>query len=171
MDDNRLPKMILHGQLTPVATKKAKKHQGGQESSYKSAIKKDIETFGLLKRGCSYDRWIALQTLASNREAWRNAVKTDGIKLCLNAWYTMEAAKSNKRHEKEDGIHYIPKVAYSHRHPSEVAIKVVDLSGAILSGAVSVRRHRINKKAVTSPVLPHVPFALCMLKDLKSQEC
>jgi hypothetical protein len=169
MDDDRLPKILFHAQLTERALNKTTKMAGGQEFTLKDAIKNDITSFGLLPVEAaswhSFDRWRAVVGLASDRDTWRKAVKTDGVRHCLDFWYEAEAFKSNRRHEKTDGVDYVPKLPFHH---SELSIKVVDLSKAIESGAVSVGRGRHERKGVVLPLLKpvHVPYARIMLTEL-----
>lgn len=169
MDDDRLPKMLLHAQLTAVAVQQTGRMAGGQEFSYKDAIKNDIDSFALLatrvSSRSSYLRWNAVVALASDRNAWRKAVKTEGIQHCLDTWYAAEAVKSNKRHETTDGVNFVSKLPYSH---SELNIKVVGLSKAIESGAVCVGRGQREKKGPVLPLRrpPHIPYARVMLTEL-----
>jgi len=169
MDDDRLPKMLLHAQLTARALNKTTKVAGGQEFTLKDAVLNDITSFGLLPVGASswhsFDRWNAVVWLASDRDMWRKAVKTDGVRHCLDSWYASEAFKSNKRHEKSDGVDYVPKLPFHH---SELSIKIVSLSKAIESGAVSVGRGQHERKGVVLPSLKpvHVPYARIMLTEL-----
>ena len=161
--------------------KGASRAKGGQEHSYKAAIPKDLEEFGFFEKktvfttGTSGEAsWQSIMELTKDRGTWRTAVKTKGVEKSMNAWYVAKTAASNRRHKKSDGDDYVPKEAFVFQHH----VKLVDLSTAIGSGAVSTkrgkqdhRRRRAEQDADHSAgraivMLP--PAARTMLKHLRN---
>ena len=78
---------------------------------------------------------------------------------------------SNKRHKKSDGDNYVPKEAFVFHH----IVKVVDLSAAINSGALSVGRGKHGRRrggaaeqdnSSAGRTIIAVPAARIMFKNL-----
>ena len=104
--------------------------------------------------------------LTEDRNKWRAAVKTDGVKFYMSAWYAARAEASNKRHMKSDGVNYVPKAAFEFHH----IVKLVDLYAAIKSGALSVgrgRQGRRDNQAAEGRTIMAVSAARTMFKNLK----
>jgi hypothetical protein len=145
MDESRLPKAFLCAQLTQGEKKRA---QGAVELSLKESILNDMVAFGMfankkLFRGNEAEvRWVEIAKLAEDRNKWRAAVKTDGVKFCMSAWYATRMEASNKRRKKSDGDSYVPKEAFVFYH----IVKLADLSVAIKSGALSVGRGKQERR-------------------------
>jgi hypothetical protein len=89
----------------------------------------------------------------------------------MEAWFSAKAEASNKRHEKLDGEDYVvrPAVVFHRLGVSESTM--VDLSQAIISGAVSVSRGKKRKSRdcdkSNTPPPKRIPAARVMLKNLK----
>ena len=171
MDASRLPKAFLCAQLTRGETKRA---QGGAELSLKESILNDLVAFGMfankkLFRGNEAEvRWMEIAKLTEDRNKWRAAVKTDGVKFYMSEWYVARAEASNKRHMKSDGDSYVPKEAFEFHH----IVKLVDLYAAIKSGALSVGRgrhqgRRENHQSAGGRTIMAVSAARTMFKNLK----
>ena len=67
MEDGRIPKDLLYGELS-----RGKRSQGRPKQCFRNVCRKDLRDCGM-----DIDRW---ETLADNRDAWRNSVKT-GVSL------------------------------------------------------------------------------------------
>ena len=88
MNDYRLPKIMLHADIVS-----GQRLRGGQELSYRTCIKKDLELFGMY----SSTNISILEGLANDRNKWQRLVN-NGAAVILDKWLLAGHKASYERH-------------------------------------------------------------------------
>jgi len=93
MDDSRLPKIVLHGDVTvddvDFSNGYGCRQPGSQEMSYRQRIRKDLLDFDINENSWS--------VLAQDRDGWRKAVCVDGIARSMDKWLLKRAKVRSAR--------------------------------------------------------------------------
>lgn len=91
MDNNRLPKIILHGEINM-----GKRKVGRPKQNFRSCIKEDLKCFNICNNSSDLAQ---LSQITSNRETWRKLINK-GAEQFQKEWERRRVENSMKRKEK-----------------------------------------------------------------------
>ena len=91
MDNNRLPKIILHGEINM-----GKRKVGRPKQNFRSCIKEDLKCFNICNNSSDLAQ---LSQITSNRETWRKLINK-GAEQFQQEWERRRVENSMKRKEK-----------------------------------------------------------------------
>ena len=87
MDDSRLPKIVLHGDVV-----EGKRKRGGKLLMYRHCVKEDLKLFNI-----DFETW---QVMCLDRNQWRKLLH-DGLKVFQDKWLQKREVAKTKRRLKE----------------------------------------------------------------------
>jgi len=91
MDNNRLPKIILHGEINM-----GKRKVGRPKQNFRSCIKEDLKCFNICNNSSDLTQ---LSQITSNRKTWRKLINK-GAEQFQKEWERRRVENSMKRKEK-----------------------------------------------------------------------